>query len=439
VQLPTSCPVAGKSGLNGTILAFLTGLAILSPPLADAAQSSLNSLETVSPEAVGLSSDGLALATRTLQAHVDAGDIAGVVAAVVRDGKLVYLEALGSRDLNSAAAMPPDALFRIYSMTRPITALGILLLHDEGLLDVDDPVQKYLPEFAGQTVLRAPNASDASDRRPRRGEMTLEHLLTHTSGIGSRSSDLYREHSVHGWDQPLARVVKNVAAVPLFEDPGTRFRYGMSAEILGRVIEEVSGMSLEDFFQERIFGPLGMTDTVFHVDETRIGRLAPVYRRDAEGRLREFEMETIPVTERRALVSGGVGLVSSTLDFLRFAQLFLDEGVVNGRRLVSSEVIRMAVENAIPETLLPIGPAGYWAGSGWTRGGFAVVLDPSAYDHPVNPREFWWDGSAGTRFWIDPDENMITIVMAQVTPSGGNGFREGFKARVADAIVERRK
>jgi CubicO group peptidase (beta-lactamase class C family) len=416
---------------------LLAGAALLLAPFPLASQAA--PFEVAEPAAAGLSAEKLATATRALQAHIDAGDIPGAVAAVVRDGKLVYFESLGHRDLESASPMPSDALFRVYSMTRPITALGILMLHDEGRLNVDDPVQRYLPAFADQRVLRSSDSGNAEDVRERIGDVTIAQLLTHTSGIGSRSSPMYRDRAVHGYDKTLAQVVADVAAVPLFEDPGTRFRYGMSAEILGRVIEEASGMRLEDFFRQRIFEPLGMEDTVFFVDEDRSERLAPVYRRGPDGPLRPIEMETIPVTERRALTSSGVGLVSSTMDFLRFSQLFLDDGVVGGRRLIGSETVRMAAENAIPQGLLPLGGGGYWSGSGWSLGGFAVVLDPAAYGHTVNADEFWWDGSAGTRFWIDPRERMITIVMAQVSPAGGGGFREHFKTLVYEAIEDRRE
>jgi CubicO group peptidase (beta-lactamase class C family) len=333
--------------------------------------------------------------------------------------------------------MPFDALFRLYSMTRPVTALAILMLHDEGLLNVNDPVQKYLPQFAAQRVLSDPGSTDPSNARARNGDITIAQLLTHTSGIGSRSASLYTAHGVHRWDRTLEEVVDHVAAMPLFEDPGTRFRYGMHSEVLGRVIEVVSGMPLVDFYQERIFEPLGMTETMFYVDPTRAGKLATLYRRRG-GVLEPFELETIPVTERRTLTSSGVGLVSSTMDYVRFAQLFLDGGVVNGRRILSEEAVRLALTNAVPEALMPLQPGGYWAGSGWTLGGFAVVIDPSAYDHTVNIGEAWWDGSAGTRFWIDPGENMITIIQAQISPAGGNGFREEFKTLVYEAIEERR-
>ncbi len=426
----------GRSAAVGLAAALLglAGPAVANPLVA---QPLPGRLTRTLPEAVGMSSEALARATTRLQEHVDRGDVAGVVAAVVRDGRLVYLEALGHRDRESGAPMTADALFRVYSMTRPVTSLAVLMLHDEGKLRLDDPVQRWLPAFAGQRVLGEPTSTDASDTRPRSGDVTLARLLTHTSGIGSRSSALYRAHDVHGWDRSLAEVVDRVAAVPLFEDPGTRYRYGMSAEILGRVIEEASGMSVEDFLRERILLPLGMTDSSFRVEETRRDRLAVVYRPDPEGGLVPVEMETIPVTERRALTSSGVGLVSSTLDFLRFSQFILDDGVVDGRRLLSPEGVRRMKENAVPDALLPLGDRGYWVGSGWTLGGMAVALDPEAYPHPVRRGEVWWDGSAGTRFWIDPVEGLVTIVMAQVSPAGGNGFREGFRAAVEEALVER--
>ncbi|CAN5637502.1 hypothetical protein BH23GEM11_BH23GEM11_02170 [soil metagenome] len=394
------------------------------------------------PEAAGMSGAALQRITEAMEAHVEAGDVAGVVGAVMRDGKRVYHEAAGYRELESLDPMPLDALFRIYSMTRPVTAVGILLLEQDGLLSLDDPLEKYLPEFAGQTVLEDPSAADLERTRPRQGSVTLAHLLLHTSGIGSRSSALYRSSEVHGWDLSLEEVVSRVAALPLFEDPGTAFRYGMHSEVLGRVIEVVSGLPLESFFQERIFGPLHMSETMFFVDAERENRLAPVYRPGPDGTLAPHEMETIPVTRPRALASAGVGLVTTVDDFLRFAQALLDGAPGAGEAggaLLSPLTLERIRGNAVPEELLPLGPRGYWAGSGWSLGGMAVVLDPSAYGHTVNPGEFWWDGSAGTRFWIDPEEGLVTVVMAQVSPAGGGGFRERFRTLVDEALVDRRR
>ncbi len=397
-----------------------------------------DSIPRAAPAEVGMSAEGLARATAVLQGHVDRGEVAGVVAAVMRDGRLVHEVALGVRDVDTGDPMPRDALFRMYSMTRPVTSVAILMLHDEGRLGLDDPVQRWLPEFAEQEVVVDAGAPDPSATRPRRSDITLAHLLTHTSGIGSRSSPLYRAHDVHRWDLSLDEVVRRVAALPLFEDPGTRYRYGMHAEILGRVIEVASGQSLEAFLETRIFGPLGMRDAGFRVEGEGLTRLATVHRRDDDGVLRPHEMEAIPVTAARTLVSGGVGLVASTEDFLRFGQLFLDDGVAGGVRLLSPEAVRMARENAVPEALLPLGSSGYWAGSGWSLGGFAVALDPERYSHPVREGEFWWDGSAGTRFWIDPEERLVVIVNAQVSPAGGGGFREAFRTAVEEALEVRR-
>ncbi len=441
----------------------LVGAGLLAPLPAPLAP---DSLPRATPEAMGMSSAALDRATARLEAHLAAGDLAGVVAAVLRDGHLVYQVALGVRDVESGDPMSADALFRVYSMTRPVTSLGILLLHEEGRLHLDDPLARWLPAFQGQEVVgnapgpagdtapvAAPGAPPPGGRdsagesptRPRQGEITLAHLLTHTSGIGSRSSPRYREHEVHRWDHTLEEVVDGVAALPLFEDPGTRYRYGMHAEVLGRVLEVASGQPLDIFLQERIFAPLGMRDAGFRVEGDRMARLATVHRADAEGRLRPHAMEPLDVTDHRCLVSAGVGLVASTEDFLRFGQFFLDEGWVadaeagpaTARRLLGPETVRMARENAVPEALLPLGAGGFWAGSGWSLGGFAVALDPSRYSHPVRQGEFWWDGSAGTRIWIDPVERLVIVVMAQISPAGGGGFREGFRAAVEEALVTR--
>jgi len=181
-----------------------------------------------------------------------------------------------------------------------------------------------------------------------------------------------------------------------------------------------------------------MTDTVFWVDPSRVDRLATVYRPAADGTLGVHEMEEIPFTEKVPLVEGGVGLVSSTLDFAKFSQLFLNGGELFGQRILQPETVQMMMENAVADALLPLEDSGYMAASGWTLGGFAYALDPSAYDHTVSQGEVWWDGSAGTRFWIDPVQGIVTVIMAQISPANGQGFREEFKNGVYEAIVEKR-
>ena len=394
-------------------------------------------LPSASPESVGVSSTGLAQVTANLQAHVDAGHIAGVVAAVLKDGKLIYHEALGQRDIATASPMPKDALFRVYSMTRPVTSLAAMILWEEGHFQLDDPISQYLPEYAQQQVFVDSSNPNMAQTRDRVGDITVADLMRHTSGLGSRSSSIYVEQGVRLRSLTAAQVASNAARVPLFDDPGTRFRYGLSATVLGRLVEVWSGQSLDEFLNERVFAPLEMHDTVFYVDPARQSRLATVYRPDAQGQLQVHQMEDIPFTEQVPLIEGGVGLVSSTLDFAKYSQLYLNQGELFGRQLLKPDTVALMMDNSIDEALMPIGRGGYMAASGWTIGGFAYALMPEDYPFAASPGEVWWDGSAGTRFSIDPVEGVVTVIMAQVSPSGGQGFREEFKNGVYEAITDR--
>ena len=387
------------------------------------------------PESVGLSSERLARVTDALQHHVDAGDVAGVVAAVVRRGRLVYLETLGHLDIEAGRPMPQDALFRMYSMTRPITSLAAMILWEEGKFQLDDPISRYLPQFERQRVFTDGTDPSMDSTRARAGEITVEHLLLHTSGLGSRGSAIYRAEDVRLRSISVERMIDNAARVPLFEDPGTRWRYGISTTILGRLVEVWSGMSLDDFLRARVFEPLGMTDSVFYVDPSRADRFGPVYRPSPEGSLQPVAIEEVPFTDRPALIEGGVGLVTSTLDYLRFSQMFLNGGELDGHRVLRPETVRLMTVNRVPDALMPIGFGRPMLGTGWSLG-FCVVMDASDYAYPVSDGEFWWDGSAGTRFWIDPVREMVTIVNAQVSPARGGGFREEFKTLVYNAIVD---
>lgn len=401
--------------------------------------SSVFAAEIASPESVGMSSAALNSATARLQKHIDDGEIAGVVAAVARDGKLVYQVALGKLDRERDADMREDALFRIYSMSREITSVAALRLFEEGAFNFDDPVSKYLPEFSDQRVLLNAESTDLSATRPRIGEMTIGHLLTHTSGLGSRSSALYRENNVRDRAQSLDAMVSKAARVPLFQDPGTEFRYGIHATIIGKLIEVWSGQPFEDYLQQNLLTPLGMTSTLFWAEGDMANRLAQLYRPEA-GELRPYAIESVPWTQRPVLVEGGVGLLSSVPDFVRFSQMVLDRGRIPGTedRIFSEATAALMYENAVPDAAMPIGESRYWLGSGWSLGGFNVVLDPSTYAYPVSKGTIWWDGSAGTRFFVDPIEGTVIVIMAQVSPSTGGGFRENFSHLVDAAIIERR-
>ena len=371
--------------------------------------SNVFAAEIASPESVGMSRAALNSATARLQKHIDDGEIAGVVAAVARDGKLVYQVALGKLDRERYADMPEDALFRIYSMSREITSVAALRLFEEGAFKFDDPVSKYLPEFSDQRVLLNSESTDLEATRPRVAEMTIGHLLTHTSGLGSRSSALYRENNVRDRAQSLDAMVSKAARVPLFQDPGTEFRYGIHATIIGKLIEVWSGQPFEEYLQQNLLAPLGMTSTLFWAEGNDADRLAQLYRPEA-GELSPYAIETMPWTQRPVLVEGGVGLLSSVPDYVRFAQMVLDRGKIPGteERILSEATAALMYENAVPEAAMPIGDSRYWL------------------------------GSAGTRFFIDPIEGTVIVIMAQVSPSNGGGFRENFSHLVDAAIIERR-
>lgn len=400
---------------------------------------SAQTMDFAPPSSVGMSGEALERVTERLQQHIDDGEIPGVVAAVARDGKIVYFESLGLIDIEQVRPMPEDALFRIYSMTREITSAAVLQLYEQGKFQFDDPIKMYLPEFEDQRVLVDPDDDGSSGgwaMRERNGDITVAHLLTHTSGLGSRSSRLYRENNVRDRNITLDQMVSNAATVPLFQDPGTQFRYGIHATILGKLVEVWSGMPFEDYLASELFEPLAMDSTMFWAEGDDAQRLASLYR-PTDGRLLPYQIESTPWTLRPRLIEGGVGLLSSTMDFMHFSQMVLNKGELFGNRVMSEETAELMYHNAVPEAAMPIGDRGYWAGSGWTLGGFNVVLDPETYSYPVSEGTIWWDGSAATRFFIDPQENMVMVIMSQVSPSSGGGFRENFKTLVDAAILER--
>jgi CubicO group peptidase (beta-lactamase class C family) len=384
-----------------------------------------------------MSSLALLNATARLQQHIDDGELAGVVAAVARDGKLVYFESLGKLSLESGKSMQNDALFRIYSMTRQVTSAAVLKLYEDGKFQLDDPIKMYLPEFESQRVLLDSSSIDIAQTKERTGDITVANLLTHTSGLGSRSSELYKENNVRDKNITLDQMTSNAARIPLFQDPGTQFRYGIHATILGKLIEVWSEQPFEEYLQENILNPLEMSSTMFWAEGGDASRLAELYRPN-NGRLDPYKIESVSWTSRPTLIEGGVGLLSSVSDFLNFSQMVLDNGKFKGRPVLSEKTAALMYVNAVPDQAMPIGNRGYWLGSGWTLGGFNLVMNPAEYNFPVSEGTIWWDGSAATRFFIDSIESTVIVIMAQVSPSSGGGFREIFSEMIDKAIIERR-
>jgi len=383
-------------------------------------------LPRATPESVGLTPARLAEATALLNRYVAERKIAGAVGAVARNGKLAYLEAVGVQDLETRAAMTDRSLFRIYSMTKSITAVAVMMLYEEGRFRLDDPVAKYLPEFKDVTVA----STGASPRRPAR-EITVEDLLIHTSGLNHRTSQEYRRAEVRSRADTLPQFVAKIVRVPLMEDPGTRYRYSESPTVLGRLVEIWSGKPFDVFLKERVLAPLGMVDTMFWVGPDARARLATVYAPAASGGLSPIEIEAVPFTERAALVEGAVGLVSSVPDYLRFSQMLLSKGTLDGVRVLRPETVDMMVANRLPEAIVKE----RGGTMGWAIANVNVVLNPAALAYPANRGEYGWDGSAGTIFWIDPGLQMATILMTQSSPANPDSLRQRFKTLVQQSVI----
>jgi len=404
-----------------TIFLALLTLGVISVQLSDA-RPPAQGLPRTTPESVGLSAAELRQATDLLSQFVADQKVAGAVAAVARKGTLAYFETIGLQDLATRTPMTDRSVFRIYSMTRPITAVAAMILLEEGRFRLDDPIAKYLPEFADVMV-----TTPEGPRRPSRG-ITVEDLLLHTSGINDRQTDLYRREKVRSRADTLPQLMRNIVRVGLMEDPGTRHRYGESTSVVGRLIEVWSGKTLDAFFEERIFKPLKMADTGFAVRPDQLARWTTVYAPAQGGGLEPNEVEDVPITATPALLEGTVGLVSTVPDFLRFCQMLLNKGELDGARILKRESVEKLVANGLPDAVLKQRGRG---DTGWALANFTVVLNAAS---PL-AGELSWDGTAGTIFWIDPAREMITLLFAPARPSNPDGIRQKFKALVQRAIV----
>jgi CubicO group peptidase (beta-lactamase class C family) len=387
----------------------------------------LNPLPRAPPEAVGLASAKLGEAGALLARYVADRKIAGAVAAVARHGKLAWLEAVGVQDLESRARMTDRSIFRIYSMTKSVTAVAAMMLHDDGRFSLDDPVSKYLPEFAN-VVVRAD--VEGTTRRPSRA-VTVADLMLHTSGLEHRTSELYRRARVRSRDITLPQFVANIVGVPLMDDPGTRYRYSEGTTVLGRLVEIWSGKPLDLFFDERVFRPLGMIDTGFWVRDDQRARFATVYAPSPDGGLRPIEIEEVPFTVKPALLEGAVGLVSTVPDYLRFCQMLLNGGELDGARLLRADTVNAMTRNGLSDAVLAArGPStalGAGGTMGWGLANVNVAINSTG--------EYGWDGTAGTIFWIDPSREMITILMTQSSPANPDRLRQRFKDIIDQAVM----
>lgn len=391
-------------------------------------QNAPASVESAPIEDAGVARDALERLDDSFGERVEAKRMAGIVYAVARHGRLVHQSAIGHADVDTGRAMAPDTVFRLASMTKPVTAIALMMLHEEGRFALDDPLSNYIPAFADIKVLRTLDAApdDVVDLdRP----ITIRHILQHSAGlglglgIGLTGEALLAKIDVYNPGHSLADDVDNVAKVPLVYQPGTIWNYSLAPDIQARLVEILSGESFADFIQTRIFDPLGMVNTSFAVRDDMAGRVASVYWREGEilTRWREGHMPPLPpiiskwpqpffnldnlevVSER-----GSFGLYSTVGDYLRFAQMLLNGGELDGVRIIGAGTMDLMTADSVGD--LPL----MWPVQGLGFGlGFAVLRDPAAAGYAGTPGMFHWDGALGTVMWVDRARDLVVVGMAQ--------------------------
>lgn len=399
------------------------------------------------PEDVGLSSTRLDLIQPWIRIYLDDGKLPGATILVARHGKTVYCKTFGLRDLEAGLPMRTDTILRLYSMTKPITAVALLMLYEEGRLQLDDPVAEFIPGFKDLRVYVSGEGDDMVTE-PLCRPMTLHHLLTHTSGLtygfGEEGPipELYQAYHTdfEDHDGPLEAIVERLAQIPLQFQPGTRWNYGVSFDVLGRVLEVISGQPLERFFQERIFKPLKMVDTGFAVPQNQLHRFAALYERTDKKNLNLLESPAdSTLIDKVETFSGGGGLVSTLGDYFRFTEMMRRKGELDGERLLGRKTVEYMTCNHLPGDLADMGQPVFtetsYEGIGFGLG-VSVMLNPARAQVMGSPGEYAWGGYASTAFWIDPREDMTVIFLTQLIPSSAYPIRRELRVLTYQALID---
>jgi CubicO group peptidase (beta-lactamase class C family) len=386
-------------------------------------------MPTALPEEMGLSGPKLEEVKNAVQRLVDQKEFAGAVTMVARHGKVVQVNAIGMMDIEAGKPMKPDTIFRIYSMTKPVTTVAAMMLYEEGKFQLDDPVSKYIPELKGLRV----QAEKGSDTVEAKREMTIRDLMRHTSGLtygffGSGVDKLYQERRVLDPTSNLQEMVTKLGKIPLLNQPGARWNYSVSTDVLGRLVEVVSGKSLDAFFEEQIFKPLDMKDSGFFVPEGKSERFSANYSRGEKGALKANDVPAKSgYLKRPKLLSGGGGLVSTARDYTRFCQMLLNGGELQGTRLLKKETVQLMSSNQLPDEAMPLSmPGAKLPTKGLGFGlGFAVLLESAQPESTGIAGEYFWGGAASTGFCICPKHDLAIVVMTQFMP---------YTTKLADAV-----
>ena len=396
----------------------------------------------VPANSVGLSSERLEFLTNTFQEYVDQGELPGAVVLVARKGQIAYLNAFGKSDKENNLPMQENSIFRIASQTKAIVSVGIMLLQEEGKLLITDPVGKYIPAFK-ETTVAVPQEGAAYEIVKAQRPITIRDLLTHTAGIGygqGIASDLWKQANIQGWyfadrEEPIQATVSRMAALPFEAQPGEKFVYGYNTDILGALIEVVSGESLDTFLKTRILDPLGMNDTHFYLPKAKSSRLTVVYSPTKKG------LERAPnpggmvgqgayLDGPRVSFSGGAGFLSTAVDYAKFLQMMLNKGNFNRKQIISPKTVALMTVNHLGAIPFP-----------WEKGvgfglGFSVVEDLGQRGVLGSKGEFGWGGAYHSTYWVDPQEELVVVYFTQLIPANGLDDHQKLRALIYQALMD---
>jgi CubicO group peptidase (beta-lactamase class C family) len=383
--------------------------------------AAVHDLPTASAESEGMSAERLARLKSGMKELVDQGRLAGTVTMVSRHGKVVEFDAAGKRDIAANAPMQKDSIFRIYSMSKPITGVAMMMLFEEGKWQLNDPVAKYIPEFAKLKVYGT-DANNNVVMKDQTHPVTMRELMSHSGGFtygffsNTAVDKLQLEADVLNTTNTLDEFIKRVAKLPLNSQPGTEWHYSISVDIQGYIVQKLSGMPFEEFLEKRIFKPLGMVDTAFYVPQEKLNRFAEFYSYDKDGKMQVVGVKdglNHDFAAKPAMSSGGGGLVSTATDYMRFCQMLLNGGQLDGVRILSPLTVELMRTNVLAPSVPILAPG---AGFGLD---FAIYTDPVAAGGYYGKGSYWWGGAAGTWFWIDPVNDLIAVGMIQQVAGTG--------------------
>ena len=403
----------------------------------------MDGVPTAAADEVGMSAARLERLDRVMQGYVDRREVAGAVSLVARRGKVVHFSTFGNRDAEAGAPMGHDTIFRIASMTKPVASVALMMLYEEGYFQLRDPIAKWLPEFADMQV-----ASDATYQELGRARfrteqasqpITVQHVLTHTAGLPNTYRGIMKPDfdAIAPQREPgdtLDAFVTRLSALPLNFHPGERWEYGRATDVVGRLVEVMSGMRFDRFLQERIFDPLDMVDTHFYLPVTKLDRFAAQYRPKEGGGLALTEAPSADsrfVREPHSYFSGAGGLVSTARDYFRFQQMMLNGGELDGVRILGRKTVDLITLNHVGDQEVWLVGPGYGFGLG-----YAVVQDPGAAAMPYSPSAYFWWGAYNTTFWVDPREELVGILLTQLRPYTHLNIRQDLATLTYQAIVD---